>query len=176
VTVVYAITWIKKTGAFSFIDILALIPLALLCSIVFSIFPILIYIIFKRKETYDPQAKRTRNIHIVFIFYGGCLLLYCLMYIFNGISAFNIAMPATAMFKNIAIVFFGGTIISYLPNLYYILIKVAQNRPHLIRIKFVFIVFCICFVAFSLVYTFQLVVGGNNTKTSALGVSSDVRS
>lgn len=122
---------------------------------VVSYIPFIIYLAVKEPKRF--REERTR-FHGIFIFYGICLLVFCVIYSAHWLKSHQIPVGIRELFASFWIILLCAAVLSYLPILLYVYLKALDpSRRMNIRPNIIFVIYSVCFLLFSGLYVYNWV-------------------
>ncbi|HOW35174.1 MAG TPA: hypothetical protein PL155_01985 [Candidatus Omnitrophota bacterium] len=159
-TIVSLWSWFKKgqasVGPF---DMVSSTSIVLFWISVISYIPFIIYLAIKEPKKFREERARFRG---MFIFYGIGLLIFSLIYSAYWLKTHQIPVGIRDLFSSFWIILGCAAVLSYLPILLYVYLKVLNPSKRIaIRPNIIFVIYSVCFLLFSGLYVYNWIADQN---------------
>jgi len=117
---------------------------------ILSYLPIAIYLVLKNPWQYKEEGV---CLTAVYIFYGACILIFSGIFAFHWLKSNHLLGSAGDISSSLLIIIFGAAVLSYLPILVYVYLRIARpykQRP--VHPNTIFVIYSLCFLLFSSIY------------------------
>lgn len=149
----YIFNWVRngRPGLYP-LDIISAVLIICFWISVLGYIPVLFYFMLVRPWKLKEEGIFLKK--ILFI-YGALMLVFSLFYASDWLTRQNILSSASEFVSACVVVFYATSILAYLPILFYILPRASHKHGGQISLYTVFVIYCCCFLAFTLIYSIE---------------------